>query len=77
MDGHTDSIGAGLLPNLWDEAHAARLTPEGRLLYRSNLLGADKRITNYGGGNPTCTLFDSTDGAISTWRGIESENGGG
>src|ERR1700684_778562 len=51
MDGHTDTVGAGLLPNLWDEAYAASLTPEGRLLYRSNLLGADKRITNFGGGN--------------------------
>ena len=56
MDGHTDTVGAGLLPNLWDEAHAATLTPEGRLLYRSNLLGADKRITNFGGGNTSAKL---------------------
>ena len=28
----------------------------GRLLYRSNLLGADKRITNYGGGNTSAKL---------------------
>jgi rhamnulose-1-phosphate aldolase/alcohol dehydrogenase len=56
MDGHTDSVDAGLLPNLWDDGHAAALTPEGRLLYRSNLLGADKRITNFGGGNTSSKI---------------------
>ena len=56
MDGQTDTVGAGLLPNLWDEAYAAGLTPEGRLLYRSNLLGADKRITNFGGGNTSSKI---------------------
>jgi rhamnulose-1-phosphate aldolase/alcohol dehydrogenase len=56
MDGHSDSVGAELLPNLWDEAHAAGLTAEGRLLYRSNLLGADKRITNFGGGNTSSKI---------------------
>ena len=35
----------------WDDAHAATLDPVGRLLYRSNLLGSDGRITNTGGGN--------------------------
>ena len=40
-----------LLENLWDKQHAASLDEPGRLLYRSNLLGSDKRITNYGGGN--------------------------
>lgn len=41
---------------LWD--HAAASSMEGDevalLLYRSNLLGADLRITNYGGGNTSC-----------------------
>ena len=41
---------------LWDREKAASL--EGNevalLLYRSNLLGADLRITNYGGGNTSC-----------------------
>ncbi len=36
---------------LWDEAYAARLSAVERLVYRSNLLGADQRITNTGGGN--------------------------
>ena len=35
----------------WDDAHAASLSPAERLVYRSNILGADQRITNTGGGN--------------------------
>ena len=60
MDGQTDTLGAALLPNRWDDAHAETLTPQERLLYRSNLLGADKRITNFGGGN-TSSKFAMTD----------------
>ena len=33
---------------LWDDAHAATLDPVERLVYRSNLLGSDQRITNTG-----------------------------
>lgn len=36
---------------LWDDAVAAKLDPVGQLIYRSNLLGTDQRITNTGGGN--------------------------
>ena len=36
---------------LWDAAVADSLDPVERLRYRSNLLGADQRITNTGGGN--------------------------
>src|SRR6478736_4810911 len=41
---------------LWDEAKAAALEGDevGLLIYRSNLLGADLRLTNYGGGNTSC-----------------------
>ncbi len=41
---------------LWDEAKAAELEGDevALLLYRSNLLGADLRLTNYGGGNTSC-----------------------
>ncbi|GAB0119330.1 bifunctional rhamnulose-1-phosphate aldolase/short-chain dehydrogenase [Acidisoma sp. 7E03] len=45
-----------LLENRWDDAAAARLSPEALLVYRSNLLGSDKRITNYGGGNTSSKL---------------------
>ena len=37
------------LKSLWDDAYAATLDEPGRLLYRSNLLGSDLRITNFGG----------------------------
>ena len=43
---------------LWDEATAAALAGDevGLLVYRSNLLGADLRLTNYGGGNTSCKV---------------------
>src|SRR3978361_2193653 len=45
-----------LLESRWDDATAAGLDQPGLLLYRSNLLGADKRITNYGGGNTSAKV---------------------
>lgn len=36
---------------LWDDAVAAELDPLASLVYRSNILGRDQRITNTGGGN--------------------------
>ena len=41
---------------LWDEARAAEIANDevALLLYRSNILGADLRLTNYGGGNTSC-----------------------
>lgn len=41
---------------LWDETKAALYNTDevGLLIYRSNLLGADLRLTNYGGGNTSC-----------------------
>jgi rhamnulose-1-phosphate aldolase/alcohol dehydrogenase len=44
------------VPSLWDESKAARLDEPGLLLYRSNLLGADLRITNFGGGNTSAKV---------------------
>ncbi len=44
----------------WDDAVADTLTPAERLIYRSNCLGADQRITNTGGGN-TSSKVDETD----------------
>lgn len=41
---------------LWDDAHADALDSVDRLAYRSNLLGADQRITNTGGGNTSSKL---------------------
>jgi rhamnulose-1-phosphate aldolase/alcohol dehydrogenase len=41
---------------LWDDAEAAKFVGDevALLIYRSNLLGADLRLTNYGGGNTSC-----------------------
>lgn len=44
----------------WDDATAAKLDPVERLVYRSNILGSDQRITNTGGGN-TSSKIDETD----------------
>lgn len=43
---------------LWNEKEAAALEGDqvALLIYRSNLLGADLRLTNYGGGNTSCKL---------------------
>jgi rhamnulose-1-phosphate aldolase/alcohol dehydrogenase len=45
-----------LLPDLWDDARAAGLSEPELLRYRSNLLGSDKRVTNYGGGNTSAKV---------------------
>ena len=45
------------LSNGWDEGKAEGMTEPEKLLYRSNLLGADKRITNYGGGNTSAKVM--------------------
>ncbi len=43
---------------LWDDAKAASLDQVGRLVYRSNILGSDQRITNTGGGNTSSKLTE-------------------
>ncbi|MET0983397.1 MAG: bifunctional rhamnulose-1-phosphate aldolase/short-chain dehydrogenase, partial [Telluria sp.] len=40
----------------WDDAVAATLSEPELLLYRSNLLGSDLRITNFGGGNTSAKI---------------------
>lgn len=46
------------LANRWDDAHAVSLNESEQLLYRSNLLGADLSITNYGGGNTSAKITE-------------------
>jgi rhamnulose-1-phosphate aldolase/alcohol dehydrogenase len=41
---------------LWDDNTANALDPVDRLIYRSNLLGSDQRITNTGGGNTSSKI---------------------
>jgi rhamnose utilization protein RhaD (predicted bifunctional aldolase and dehydrogenase) len=47
------------LPNLWNDQQAASMSEPELLRYRSNLLGSDKRITNYGGGNTSAKVLES------------------
>ena len=54
-------ISAAALPfavptSRWDESVAATLSPAELLLYRSNLLGSDLTVTNFGGGNTSAKL---------------------
>ena len=58
----TSAVETTFLKDLWDEREAARLesSPLELLRYRSNRLGDDLRITNFGGGN-TSSKFDLPD----------------
>jgi rhamnulose-1-phosphate aldolase/alcohol dehydrogenase len=47
------------LDDLWDKARASTLSEPELLLYRSNLLGSDKRVTNYGGGNTSAKVTET------------------
>ncbi len=61
----------------WDDAKAASLDPVGRLVYRSNLLGSDQRITNTGGGNTSSKLSapDPLDGAPTEVLWVKGSGG--
>jgi rhamnulose-1-phosphate aldolase/alcohol dehydrogenase len=52
------SLNGDYLHSRWDDAIASGLDPIQRLIYRSNLLGADARITNTGGGNTSSKLTE-------------------
>jgi rhamnulose-1-phosphate aldolase/alcohol dehydrogenase len=64
---------------LWDEAKAAELAGDevALLIYRSNLLGADLRLTNYGGGNTSCKAItkDPLTGADTEVMWIKGSGG--
>jgi rhamnulose-1-phosphate aldolase/alcohol dehydrogenase len=61
----------------WDDARAQALDEPGRLLYRSNLLGSDLRITNYGGGNTSAKIVqkDLLSGADTTVLWVKGSGG--
>ena len=63
MNAHS-SISAAATPfavpaSRWDDTHAALLSPAELLLYRSNLLGSDLTVTNFGGGNTSAKLTET------------------
>src|SRR5271169_81982 len=55
----TAQSGLRFLEDRWDDAVAAKLDAPELLRYRSNLLGSDLRITNFGGGNTSSKLDHS------------------
>ncbi len=65
------------LEDRWDDQAARKLDGPDLLRYRSNLLGSDLRITNFGGGNTsskiTCT--DPLDGTDQTVLWIKGSGG--
>jgi rhamnulose-1-phosphate aldolase/alcohol dehydrogenase len=65
------------LVNLWDDAHAATFDEPGQLLYRSNLLGSDLRITNFGGGNTSAKVEASDPLAKQSQRVLWVKGSGG
>ncbi|NUS21175.1 MAG: bifunctional rhamnulose-1-phosphate aldolase/short-chain dehydrogenase [Mesorhizobium sp.] len=52
-----DKRSGSRLANLWDDAKAEGLSGPELLVYRSNTLGSDKRVTNYGGGNTSSKVW--------------------
>ncbi len=44
--------------NLWNDAETGKLAGVDRLVYRSNKLGSDQRITNTGGGNTSSKITE-------------------
>ncbi len=48
-----------LLENRWSEDETAGMSESDLLLYRSNILGADKRVTNFGGGNTSAKVLEA------------------
>ncbi|WP_204115539.1 bifunctional rhamnulose-1-phosphate aldolase/short-chain dehydrogenase [Shimia biformata] len=53
------TAGNQLLENRWDNDATAKMSESELLLYRSNILGADKRVTNYGGGNTSAKVMET------------------
>jgi rhamnose utilization protein RhaD (predicted bifunctional aldolase and dehydrogenase)/NAD(P)-dependent dehydrogenase (short-subunit alcohol dehydrogenase family) len=65
------------LEDRWDDAVAAKLDPPELLRYRSNLLGSDLRITNFGGGNTSSKLeqVDPLDGRTKQILWVKGSGG--
>lgn len=65
------------LEDKWDEALASQLDPPELLRYRSNLLGSDLRITNFGGGNTSSKLdqVDPLDGQMKRVLWVKGSGG--
>ncbi|HWZ00031.1 MAG TPA: bifunctional rhamnulose-1-phosphate aldolase/short-chain dehydrogenase [Edaphobacter sp.] len=73
----TTQRGLRFLEDRWDEAVAAKLDAPELLRYRSNLLGSDLRITNFGGGNTSSKLeqVDPLDGKTKQILWVKGSGG--
>jgi rhamnose utilization protein RhaD (predicted bifunctional aldolase and dehydrogenase)/NAD(P)-dependent dehydrogenase (short-subunit alcohol dehydrogenase family) len=73
----TAQSGLRFLEDRWDEAVAAKLDEPELLRYRSNLLGSDLRITNFGGGNTSSKLeqVDPLDGKTKQILWVKGSGG--
>ena len=69
--------GLRFLEDRWDDAVAAKLDGPELLRYRSNLLGSDLRITNFGGGNTSSKLeqVDPLDGKTKQILWVKGSGG--
>src|ERR1041385_1413584 len=65
------------LEDRWDEQVASRLDEPELLRYRSNLLGSDLRITNFGGGNTSSKIHaaDLLDGSVQRVLWVKGSGG--
>ncbi len=66
-----------LLTDLWDDSFAATLDEPELLRYRSNLLGSDPRLTNFGGGNTSAKvpMPDPVTGEMATVLWVKGSGG--
>jgi rhamnose utilization protein RhaD (predicted bifunctional aldolase and dehydrogenase)/NAD(P)-dependent dehydrogenase (short-subunit alcohol dehydrogenase family) len=73
----TAQKGLRFLEDRWDDAVAAKLDAPELLRYRSNLLGSDLRITNFGGGNTSSKLeqVDPLDGQTKKILWVKGSGG--
>jgi rhamnose utilization protein RhaD (predicted bifunctional aldolase and dehydrogenase)/NAD(P)-dependent dehydrogenase (short-subunit alcohol dehydrogenase family) len=73
----TAQKGLRFLEDRWDEAVASKLDAPELLRYRSNLLGSDLRITNFGGGNTSSKLeqVDPLDGQTKKILWVKGSGG--
>jgi len=69
--------GLRFLEDKWDDAVASKLDGPELLRYRSNLLGSDLRITNFGGGNTSSKLeqVDPVDGKAKPVLWVKGSGG--
>jgi len=77
MTEHAQAASLHFLEDKWEASIASKMDPAELLRYRSNLLGSDLRITNFGGGNTSSKLdeVDPIDGEIRKVLWVKGSGG--